>query len=283
MNEMQLMEDDEISLFDLYEKLRQGWRGILSGILSGLFVASLAILFIPSKYEAVAMLQAGKVAGTVVEDPSIIVERLKSPALLIEIAQDVGDQDWMAAIHDGEGRNVLTALVPKTNPSVVEVRIKARSPESAKKIADSATEMLIKRQNELSKGVLGKIRFDLDVAKEKLARVDSELSALSKTLSSTPVKDERFSQVSLLISLRLQKESEMFSLRQTANALEISLLPPATQSAKVLEDIFVSRKPVSPKKTLLLALGFVGGFLIGVMFVFFNDTWQRMRERRSAV
>lgn len=283
MKEMQLVEDDEISLFDLYERLRQGWRGILSGVLSGLFVASLAIFFIPSKYEAVAMLQAGKVAGTIVEDPSIIVERLKSPALLVEIAQDIGDQDWMEAIHDGEGRNVLTALVPKTNPSVVEVRIKARSPEAAKKIADSATELLIKRQNELSKGVLGKIRFDLDVAKEKLARVDSELSALSKTLSSTPVKDERFSQVSLLISLRLQKESEMFGLRQTVNALEISLLPPATQSAKVLEDIFVSRKPVSPKKPLLLALGFVGGFLFGVMFVFFNDTWQRMRERRSAV
>lgn len=282
MNDMQPMEEDEISLFDLYAKLRKGWRGILGGGLSGLIASVLAVVFIPPKYEAVAMLQAGRVAGTVVEDPPIIVERLKSPAFLVEIAQDVGDQDWQEDIHDGEGRNVLTALVPRTNPSVVEVRIKARSPEAAKKIADSATEMLIKRQNELSKGVLGKIRFDLDVAKEKLVRAENELSTLSKTVNSTQVRDERFSQVSLLISLRLQKESEMFGLRQTVNALEISLLSPATQSAKVLEDIFVSRKPVSPKKTLLLALGLVGGLLLGVMFVFFNDAWQQARGRRSA-
>lgn len=282
MNDMQPMEEDEISLFDLYAKLRKGWRGILGGGLSGLIASVLAVVFIPPKYEAVAMLQAGRVAGTVVEDPPIIVERLKSPAFLVEIAQDVGDQDWQEDIHDGEGRNVLTALVPRTNPSVVEVRIKARSPEAAKKIADSATEMLIKRQNELSKGVLGKIRFDLDVAKEKLVRAENELSTLSKTVNSTQVRDERFSQVSSLISLRLQKESEMFGLRQTVNALEISLLSPATQSAKVLEDIFVSRKPVSPKKTLLLALGLVGGLLLGVMFVFFNDAWQQARGRRSA-
>lgn len=283
MIDMQPVEEDEISLFDLYEKLRKSWRGILGGGLLGFIASVLAVVFIPPKYEAVAMLQAGRVAGTVVEEPSIIVERLKSPALLVEIAQDVGDQEWQEDIHDGEGRNILTALVPRTNPSVVEVRIKARSPEAAKKIADSATEMLIKRQNELSKGVLGKIRFDLDVAKEKLTKAEKELSALSKTLDSTQVKDERFSQVSLLTSLRLQKESEMFGLRQSVNALEISLLPPATQSAKVLEDIFVSRKPVSPKKTLLLALGLVGGLLLGVVFAFFNDAWQLARGRRRVV
>lgn len=282
MNDMQPVEEDEISLFDLYDKLQKGWRGILGGVLSGLVVSTLALIFISPKYEAVAMLQAGRVAGSVVEDTPTIVERLKSPALLLEIAQDVGDQDWLEDIHDGVGRDVLTSTVPKTTPTVVEVRIKAKSPDAAKSIANSATKLLIQRQNELSKGVLGKIRFDLDVAKEKLAQAEKEFSALSKTLASTKVKDGQFSQVSLLTSLRLQKESEVFGLRQSVNALEISLLPPATQSAKVLEDIFVSRKPISPKKSLLLALGLVGGLLIGVMFVFFNDAWQRTREHRSA-
>lgn len=283
MNDMQSIEEEEISLFDLYEKLRKGWRSILGGVFLGLVLSGLAIVFTSPKYEALAMLQAGRVAGTVVEEPTIIAERLKSPALLMEIAEDVGDQDWLVTIQDGGGRNTLMAVVPKTNPSVVEVKILARSPDAAKKIASSATEMLIKRQNELSKGVKGKIRFDLDVAKEKLGRAEKELLALSKTLDSTKIKDGQFSQVSLLTSIRLQKESEMFGLRQSVNALEISLLPPATQSAQVLEDIFVSRKPVSPKKLLLLALGLAGGLLSGVMFVFFTDAWRRARERRDAV
>ena len=282
MNDMQPIEEEEISLFDLYEKLRKGWRSILGGVFLGLVLSGLAIVFTSPKYEALAMLQTGRVAGTVVEEPTIIAERLKSPALLLEIAEDVGDQDWLEAIQDGGGRNILMAVVPKTNPSVVEVKILARSSDAAKKIASSTTEMLIKRQNELSKGVKGKIRFDLDVAKEKLGRAEKELLALTKTLDSTKIKDGQFSQISLLTSLRLQKESEMFGLRQSVYALEISLLPPATQPAKVLEDIFVSRKPVSPKKSLLLALGLVGGLLSGVMFVFFNDAWQRARERRNA-
>ena len=281
MNDMQSVEE-EISLFDLYEKLREGWRSILGGLLLGTILAVLAIVLVSPKYEALAMLQTGRVAGSIVEDPSTIVERLKSPALLLEIAEDVGDEDWLDNLQDGVGKDILTALVPKTNPSVVEVKIKANSPAAAKKIADAATGLLIKRQNELSKGVLGKIRFDLDVAREKLGRAEKELQALTKTLDSTKIKDGQFSQISLLTSLRLQKESEMFGLRQSVYALEISLLPPATQPAKVLEDIFVSRKPVSPKKSLLLALGLVGGLLSGVMFVFFSDAWRRARERRNA-
>ena len=87
MNDMQPIEEEEISLFDLYEKLRKGWRSILGGVFLGLGLSGLAIVFTSPRYEALAMLQAGRVAGTVVEEPTIIAERLKSPALLLEIAR----------------------------------------------------------------------------------------------------------------------------------------------------------------------------------------------------
>ena len=48
-------------------------------------------------------------------------------------------------------------------------------------------------------------------------------------------------------------------------ALETALSAPATQPAKAIEDVFVSDKPVSPKKALLLALGLIGGLLAGVV------------------
>ena len=279
MSGTQATEANEISLFDLLEKLRRGWVFILGGVLSGLVASTVAIILVSPKYEAVAILQMGKVAGAVVEEPPLVVERLKSPALLSEIAQKLNDDDWLDDINHGRGGNILTAMVPKATPSLVELKIKGKSEDAAKKIAQIATELLIKRQNELSKTTLTKIHFDLDVAKEKLESVQEEVAALSKAVNSFQMKDTQFSQAALLTSLRLQKEAEMFGLRQTVNNLEISLLPPATQSAKVLEDIFASKMPVSPRKTLLLGFGLFGGFLLGVMLLFFADAWKLARER----
>ena len=87
-----------------------------------------------------------------------------------------------------------------------------------------------------------------------------------------------------MTGLRVQKASELFAQRQAIVALETALSAPATQPTKAIEAVFVTDKPVSPKKTLLLALGLIGGLLAGVVAVFFVDAWQRAkRERRTAV
>lgn len=280
MSGTEVIENEEINLFDLWEKLREGWRYVLGGALLGLLGAVAALALIKPQYEARALLQTGKVAGSVIEDASIVVERLKSPSFLLEVAEDMGDQKWIEQIDHGNGAQILTAQVPKTSPSMVDVKVKAGTPDYAKKIADVATAKLIKRQNELSAQVIEKIRFDLRVAKEKLARIEQDLSILTKTLSSAGVKDDRFSQVSLLMSLKLQKESEVFAIRQAVYAMEISLLPPSTQPARVLEAIFASTQAVSPNKRLLIALGSVGGLLAGVTWVLVAGAWRRARERR---
>ena len=280
MSSTENFEEEEISLFDLWAKLREGGRWVLGGVLIGGLGAGALLVVIPPTYQASALLQTGKVAGAVIEDVSMMVERLKSPSFLVDVAKDVEDQRWLELIENGEGAAVLTAQVPKTSPSMVEVKVRGRSPEYAKKIAEDATAKVIKRQDELSAQAIQKINFDLAVAKEKLVKAEQDLATLNKTLSATAMKDERFSQVSLLTTIKLQKESEVFTLRQAVFSMEISLLPPSTQPAKVLEAIFVSQKPISPKKGLLLALGLLGGLLFGMMWVFASSAWRQARERR---
>ena len=281
MSSTENFEEEEIGLFDLWEMLREGWRWVLGGVLIGGLGAGALLVVIPPSYQASALLEPGKVAGAVIENVSTMVERLKSPSFLLDVAKDVEDQRWLELIEDGAGTQVLTAQVPKASPSMVEVKVRASSPEHAKEIAKDATAKVIKRQDELSAQAIQKINFDLAVAKEKLVKAEQDLGTLNKTLSVTAMKDERFSQVSLLTTIKLQKESEVFSLRQAVFSMEISLLPPSTHPAKVLEAIFVSKKPVSPKKGLLLALGLVGGGLFGVMWVFASSVWRQARERRS--
>ncbi|MFZ4537325.1 hypothetical protein [Propionivibrio sp.] len=215
-----------------------------------------------------------------VEDPLTMVERLKSPSFLLQVAMDVNDPEWTDAINAGGGTTILTALVPKTNPGLVELKVKARSQDEAKKIALTATNFLTKRQEEQASQILKKINYDLLSVKEKLKKAEADLVLLSKTIDSKGMKDEIFSQLSLLTSIKLQMDSDVFSLRQSIFAMEISLLPPATRPAQVLEDIFVSSKPVSPKKRLLLALGLVGGLSAGVLAVFVSGAWRKAREHR---
>ena len=273
-------DEDEISLFDLWQTLKDKWRHVLGGILLGGLGAAAMITTSQAQYEATAMLQTGRVAGSIIEDPSTIVERFKSPSFHLEVAEDVGDPNWIMQVEGGGGTQILSATVPKLSPSMVEVKVKAKSPEFAKKIADAATAKLIERQEVLSAQTRKKIEFDLSATKEKLAKSEQDLLALSRTLDSVGTKDDRFTQISLMMSVKLQKESEMFALRQTVFALEIALLPPSTQPARVLEAIFVSPKPVSPKNGLLLALALVGGLLVGVMSVFVSGAWQRAKARR---
>jgi hypothetical protein len=129
--------------------------------------------------------------------------------------------------------------------------------------------------------MLEKMQADLGIAKEKLASAERELDGLNKMAAGAGIKDERFTQLSLIASLRVQKEAEVFGQRQNIMAYETALMPPATQPAKALESIYVGSKPVSPKKSLLLALGGIGGLLAGVVLVFFTDAWRRAKAGRG--
>ena len=306
MNENEMVQDDEISLFDLWERLRAGWRYVAGGTAIGLLGAGLALALISPKYEAVAVVQVGQtgqvgqvaqvgLVGQVttlpVEPTQLSVERMKTPTFQMAVAKGAGIDDWIDALRrsatagsDYLSLQVSKATVGQNAAPLMELRAKADSIENARKIAEVAIQELGKRQAEIAKPSIDRMQADLAIAKEKRQRAEEDLGSLSKLVAAAGIKDDRFTQLSLMNSLRLQKESELFFQRQLVAALEGALGPPATQPAKAIEPVFVSEKPVSPKKALVLALGLVGGLLAGVVSVFFVDAWRRAkRERRTAV
>lgn len=114
-----------------------------------------------------------------------------------------------------------------------------------------------------------------------MANTEHDIQVLTKTLAAPNLKDARFSQLFLLSSVKLQTDSELYNLRQTVFELEASRLPPATQSARVLEKTFVSAQPISPNKKLILTLGGLGGLLVGAMSGLVAGSWKQSKERRS--
>ena len=293
MNENDMVQDDEISLFDLWEKLKDGWRYVVGGTVLGLAGAGAALMNLPPKYEAVAVVQVGqvgqvgqvKVTGQPVEPPVQAVERMKTPAFQRRVAEVLGDQKWLDEVaHSGATKDislqVIKATVGAEQVPLIEMRVNGGSPAQSQKKAEAAIAQLIKIHGELAKPALNRMRSDLALTREKLAAAERDLDSLNKLVAAAGIKDDRFTQLALMTSLRIQKESETFSQRQMIMALETALEAPATQPAKAIEEVFISDKPVSPKKTLLLALGLIGGLLAGVVAVFFVDAWRRARAQR---
>lgn len=304
MNENEMLQDDEISLFDLWEKLRDGWHYVVGGTVLGLAGAVLAIFLIPPKFEAVAVVQIAQVGqisyaqlGQLMIFPSLnvepatqAVERMKTPAFQTTVAQSLGNQVWLDDLQRSASATAkyislqpIKATSAQGASSLIELKANGASSEDAKKIADASVKELAKRHSELAKPILEKMHSDLKIAKEKLVSAERELEGINKLVASAGVKDDRFTQLSLMTGLRVQKESELFAQRQAIVALETALSAPATQATKAIEEIFVTDKPVSPKKTLLLALGLIGGLLAGVVAVFFVDAWRRAKESRRVI
>ncbi|MFT3961362.1 Wzz/FepE/Etk N-terminal domain-containing protein [Propionivibrio sp.] len=307
MNEMQFVEEDEISLFDLLQRLREGWKIVLGITALGVAVALCAIFSIPSKYEAVAIVQVGlvgqisplgqggqvgqlKVTGIPIETPMQTVERMKTSAFQSRVAETLGDRQWAADItrsNSGSAHDLTLQVIKATLGSeqvpLIDLRASGPTREAAQKKAEAVISQLGKVHADLAQPAIARMRTDLAISREKLASAERDLESLTKLMSSASVKDDRFTQLALVTSLRIEKEADTFNQRQMIMALETALAAPATQPVRAIESVFVADKPASPKKALLLALGLVGGLLVGVMWVFVADAWKRARERRSAV
>lgn len=268
MNESELMQaDDQISLLDLWEKLRNGWRSVVGGVALGALSAGLAIVLISPKYETTSVLQVGMTAGKEVEAVTTTVERFKSLTFVLEATKQAG----VVA-----GDCVTGQLVKGT--SLIELKTIGDTPESSSRLNDIVVRMLVERHDALGAPLKRKLESDIAVAKGKLKAVERELAHFPRV---TPLKDGQFSSVSLLVSLKVQKQQELFALQQELISLELMMVPPATQTTHTIEAPFVALKPVSPKKGLLIALGLIGGLLLGVMAAFVRDAWVQTRLTRG--
>jgi hypothetical protein len=106
MSNNKLVQDDEISLFDLWGWLRSGWLYVVGSAMFGVIFAGVVITVLPPKYEAVAVGQvgqAGMVVGSPIEPVTQTVERMKSPGFQLKVAKAAGVQEWVDDLQRSTG------------------------------------------------------------------------------------------------------------------------------------------------------------------------------------
>ena len=137
MRETDDFVEDEVSLFDLLDKLKDGWHWILGGLFIGVFGAATVIFITPNQYEAIAIVQVGQVgqvaqvgqvgqvaqagqAGQVgqvssmpVEPPGQAVERMKSLAFQSRVAQEIEDSSWAEVLRNSGNTKCYNRVIAK--------------------------------------------------------------------------------------------------------------------------------------------------------------------------
>ena len=268
MNDQQ---DDEISIWDIVNFLKEGWRWLAGGLLLGLACAIGFLLVTPQKYEAQALFQGAKVLGSDLEATQQLIERLKFPTFYTP--------DQLKAC-DIPADNPAVVLAKRINPvllkgtNILQVTYQARSSEMAVQCLDAVMDRVIDSQNKQSSAALESAKQQLQETKSQLAEVERIQSVLDKrSMGSLDAADAKFSQTVLLMSASLSKKDQIATLRKSILEQMASIEPPATRPAQLIEPIYAPSAAVSPKKLPALAGGLFGGLVLGGLVFFVRRSW----------
>lgn len=250
--------EEEISLAQIIQFLRGAWKTVLLSAILGL-LGSIGYLFItPNQYEATAQIKMAQISltnptnpfGITVEEPNSLIARMQLPTNYSSQAVAACDyQDKPQALLALSKAVKLT--IPKGLTNTVELKVFSLSPQVAQTCAQAIIDQIAALQAQFAKPFVEEAKLKLaqdneriDAARKLLARADQSGSAMSATYLAA--RDE--------LTYFLTDREKMLDLINSVDK----------RGAHLISPIYISEKPVSPKKLISL----LAGLLTGIMFGF---------------
>jgi hypothetical protein len=205
---------------------------------------------------------------------------MKTPAFQARVAERMRRHAEHDAVSiGGLSVQVIKATLGSGYAPLIELRASADSPGQAERFARSSVDTLSETHAEIAKPLIGRLQEALAESEGKLANAEREAQGAEKMRNALSLKGEPLIGLALSIARDQRAEASVAAQRLVTLSIKGALDAPASQPTKVIEEIFVSGVPVSPKKNLLIALGMIGGLLAGMVAVFGMDAWRRARGR----
>ena len=269
------LNEEEISLIDIIDFFKDGWKFILATSLVTTLIG-IGYTFIASpKYQATAVFQTAKVADKDVETPNVLIEKIKIPTYF---SQKTFEECGLSEFSEPG-----TALSKRLNPTLsktapfITISYKSKSPEIAKKCLISVIADINTQQNEIAKPLLDTKKNQLNSLKEKLQQAENLTKSLAqKAPKNFDFNDSKFSANSLLLATLLNKESEMSDLQNEVNNAEIALIEPQTRGTYLTTPIYMPNVPVEPKKVLIILGAVLAGLFLGIIALLIKKSWQKI-------
>ena len=267
--------DDEINLWEVLDYTISGWRWWIGGACVGL-VSALCFLFLtPPLYESTAIIQPATIGNTglgkaPVEPVAQLIERLKFPTFYTA--------EVVNACQAKDDKALSDALKPSLIKGNTLILIKFRS--ESKSIASdclfSVFSLLKESQSDIAAPLIDGLEAQRDLTKKQITELERFLAHYDNTVAQLNTSTDI---ASLLFLNTESKREELLKLQKIYNEQKTQLTQPLTQPLKLTEKIYVSKKPVSPKKTISVLGGLAGGLFSGLILLFVYRSWHKFRAR----
>jgi uncharacterized protein involved in exopolysaccharide biosynthesis len=273
--------EDEISLLDIVDFFRESWKQILvSGIVGGTLGVGYALIS-PSIYQATANIQVSKVAGSDVETPSVLVEKLKMPMYYTQSTFTACNVMDRSEPGDAIAKGLKPTL--SKNAPIISITYKEKSTEDAKKCLEGVLSDIRTNQNILAKPILETKNNQLANLKQKLESAEKILKILSTKNPNFDFSDSKFSASTLLLATTLNKENEVKDLRTQIGDLEIALAEPQTKEASLTTPIHAPSARVEPNRSRIVLLGGIVGGVLAIAYLLGRRVWLKANIPNKAI
>ena len=264
-------DDDEISLWDIVNFLKDGWRWLAGGVVAGAVGAVGFVLVTPSQFEATAIVQPATVGmptttttttrGAEVEPVIQTLERFKLPTFYDEA---------MLQACQAPSRQALSGSVKASQVkgnALIQVSYRAPTAAVAEACVNAVVGQLTQSQTAIAEPLIKTLEEQLVLTKKQLTEAEGFQGQLEKRVTSSN------DGVSLLMLNTFSKREEIVRLQKLLVEQKVQLSPPLTQPMQMLEPIYVPERPVAPKKLPVLAGGLFGGLVLGGLVFFVRRSW----------
>lgn len=215
--------DDEISIWDVVNFLKDGWRWLASGLLLGLACVIGYMVETPKVYDATAILQPATVGmpttttmkGVEVEPVAQTLERLKLPTFYTDEVVKLCQAPSMQALAGS-----VNASQVKGN-SLIQVAYRAPSVSVAETCVNAVIAQMIKSQDAAAAPLIKALEEQLQATQRQLNEAESFQTQLEKRALAA------HDSASLLV-LALSKRENVVRLQKLVGEQKVLLSAPVT-------------------------------------------------------
>ena len=267
---------NEFDLLDLIKFLRRNFVYLLWGTLLGLAIALILAVLLPKQYEAKALIKIGQIGnlttiGLPIESGLQVVDRINSQSFQDTVLEALGvstedDDDKLVK----QFRRNLKVRLEKSE--LISLSLRALSRAEAVAIMHEVIKQLNITHNGMLQPTVSRLKTELESVNSEIKMADIESKQLMKALEtqSDKLTDTKFSQTVLLNSLRMSKDQEYRSFKDTKRILEEKLSPERTFATHLIGRVEVSKKPVFPIYSIFGSAGLFLGLIASLLYILFK-------------
>jgi LPS O-antigen subunit length determinant protein (WzzB/FepE family) len=276
MNEQNYVADDEISLLDIYEFLKDGWLTIAATTVLGGAIGVGTAFVLPEKFLASATIQPTRVLGNDVESIAVLAEKMRLPTYYSQqsfTACDVADSTNPA-------QTLTTALKPNVarNSTFVSVSFKSTNINTSIACLNAVLADVKQNQNESAERQIALATATINKEKEQLKIAEDFVSSVSQKTLTFNFKDTQFSASQLLFGMLQSKQNEITNLKSSIQRTELLLSEPQTKSASFTTPIYSPSQKVEPKRSSIAVISVLAGGFIGLMLLVLRRAVKHIKQ-----